>query len=32
MGEPRDTTLTDHDPAVAEACRPVYDPLYAKRM
>ena len=29
---PRDTTLSDHDAAVAEACRPVYEALYARRV
>jgi hypothetical protein len=29
---PRDTNLSDHDAAVAEACRPIYDALYARRM
>jgi Sulfotransferase domain len=28
----RDTTLSDHDAAVAEACRPTYDALYARRV
>ena len=29
---PRDTSLSDHDAAVAEACRPTYDALRARRM
>ena len=29
---PRDTTLSDHDAAVAQACRPVYDALHARRV
>jgi hypothetical protein len=29
---PRDTTLSDHDAAVAEACRPVYAALHARRV
>jgi len=29
---PRDVELSDHDAAVAEACRPVYDALYARRL
>ncbi len=30
---PRDTTaLSEHDAAVAEACRPVYDALHARRV
>jgi Sulfotransferase domain len=29
---PRDTTLSQHDAAVAEACRPVYEELYARRV
>ncbi len=29
---PRDTTLSDHDAAVAEACRPVYEQLHARRV
>lgn len=29
---PRETTLSDHDAAVAEACRPIYDALYARRV
>jgi hypothetical protein len=29
---PRDTTLSQHDAAVAEACRPVYEELYARRL
>jgi hypothetical protein len=29
---PRDTTLSDHDAAVAEACRPTYEALYARRL
>ena len=29
---PRDTTLSDHDAAVAEACRPVYTALHARRV
>jgi len=29
---PRDTTLSDHDAAVAEACRPVYELLHARRV
>lgn len=29
---PREITLSDHDAAVAEACRPVYDALYARRV
>jgi sulfotransferase family protein len=29
---PREIELSDHDAAVAEACRPVYDALYARRM
>jgi hypothetical protein len=29
---PRETTLSDHDAAVAAACRPTYDALYARRM
>jgi len=28
----RKTTLTDHDAAVAEACRPVYEALHARRV
>ena len=30
---PRDTTeLSEHDAAVAEACRPIYDALHARRV
>jgi hypothetical protein len=29
---PRETSLSDHDAAVAEACRPTYDALYARRV
>jgi hypothetical protein len=29
---PRDMTLSDHDAAVAQACRPTYDALYARRV
>ena len=29
---PRAISLSDHDAAVAEACRPVYDALYARRV
>jgi hypothetical protein len=29
---PRDTTLSDHDAAVAEACRPIYEALHARRV
>jgi sulfotransferase family protein len=29
---PRDITLSDHDASVAEACRPVYDALHARRV
>jgi sulfotransferase family protein len=29
---PRDTTLSDHDAAVAEACRPTYEALHARRV
>jgi len=29
---PRETNLSDHDAAVAEACRPIYEALYARRM
>jgi hypothetical protein len=29
---PREIELSDHDAAVAEACRPVYDALYARRV
>jgi hypothetical protein len=29
---PREATLTDHDTAVAEACRPMYAALYARRV
>jgi hypothetical protein len=29
---PRDTRLSGHDAAVAEACRPIYDALYARRV
>jgi hypothetical protein len=29
---PRETSLSDHDAAVAEACRPIYSALYARRM
>ncbi len=29
---PRETTLNDHDAAVAEACRPVYVALHARRV
>jgi hypothetical protein len=29
---PRDTTVADHHAAVAEACRPVYEALYARRV
>jgi hypothetical protein len=29
---PRETNLSDHDAAVAEACRPVYAALYARRV
>jgi hypothetical protein len=29
---PRDTRLTDHDVAVAEACRPTYEALYDRRV
>jgi Sulfotransferase domain len=29
---PRDTTLSQHDAAVADACRPVYEELYARRV
>ena len=28
----RDTTLSEHDAAVAEACRPAYEALYARRL
>jgi hypothetical protein len=28
---PRETNLSDHDAAVAEACRPIYEALYARR-
>ena len=28
----RDTNLSDHDAAVAEACRPVYEELRARRV
>jgi hypothetical protein len=30
--EPRDTSLTEHDAAVAEACRPIYEGLYQRRV
>ncbi len=29
---PRDTSLSDHDAAVAEACRPIYTRLHARRL
>lgn len=29
---PRETKLSEHDAAVAEACRPFYEELYARRM
>ncbi len=29
---PRDTSLSDHDAAVAEACRPIYEALYGRRI
>lgn len=29
---PRDVVLCDHDAAVAQACRPVYEALYARRV
>jgi Sulfotransferase domain len=29
---PRDTALSDHDAAVAEACRPIYASLHARRV
>jgi hypothetical protein len=29
---PRETNLSDHDAAVAEACRPIYEELYARRV
>jgi len=29
---PREVQLSDHDTAVAEACRPIYDALYARRV
>jgi Sulfotransferase domain len=29
---PRDTALSDHDAAVAEACRPIYETLHARRV
>jgi hypothetical protein len=29
---PRETSLSDHDAAVAEACRPIYDALYERRV
>jgi hypothetical protein len=29
---PRDTRLSGHDAAVAEACRPIYEALYARRV
>jgi Sulfotransferase domain len=29
---PRDISLSDHDAAVAEACRPIYNALYARRV
>jgi hypothetical protein len=29
---PRETNLSEHDAAVAEACRPIYDALYARRL
>jgi hypothetical protein len=29
---PREIELSDHDAAVAEACRPVYGELYARRL
>jgi len=29
---PRETRLSDHDAAVAEACRPTYESLYARRL
>ena len=29
---PRDVSLSDHDAAVAEACRPIYDALHARRV
>jgi hypothetical protein len=29
---PREIDLSDHDAAVAEACRPAYDALYARRL
>jgi hypothetical protein len=29
---PRDISLSDHDAAVAKACRPIYDALHARRV
>ena len=29
---PRETSLSDHDAAVAEACRPIYAALHARRV
>jgi Sulfotransferase domain len=29
---PRETTLSEHDAAVAEACRPIYATLHARRV
>jgi hypothetical protein len=29
---PRETILSDHDAAVAEACRPIYAALHARRV
>ena len=29
---PRETNLSDHDAAVAEACRPIYEALHARRV
>ena len=29
---PRETSLSDHDAAVAEACRPTYEALHARRV
>ena len=29
---PRETTLSDHDAAVAETCRPIYEALHARRI
>jgi hypothetical protein len=31
-GHPREATLSDHDAAVAEACRPIYEELFARRV